>query len=129
MDSTPSNGSSLRARTRKANTSPGQAPSGANGKLRATSRRVAVAAPVGSTSLPPMETFPAIAIEDVRPEIDGGHWPVKRVVGDEVEVSADIFKEGHDLLQARIIYRAVDEPDWREAPMRAVENDRWAGAF
>jgi starch synthase (maltosyl-transferring) len=76
-----------------------------------------------------METYPAIAIEDVRPEIDGGHWPVKRVVGDEVQVSADIFKEGHDLLQARVIYRAVDEPDWREAPMRLVENDRWVGSF
>lgn len=76
-----------------------------------------------------METFPAIAIEDVRPELDGGHWPIKRVVGDQVEVSADIFKEGHDLLQARVVYRTVDEADWREAPMRQVENDRWVGSF
>ena len=73
--------------------------------------------------------YPAIAIEDVQPELDGGQWPIKRVVGDSVEVSADIFKEGHDLLQARVIYRAPAEPDWHEAPMRLVDNDRWAGTF
>jgi starch synthase (maltosyl-transferring) len=61
--------------------------------------------------------------------LDGGFWPIKRVVGDEIQVSADIFKEGHDQLQARVIYRALDEPVWREEPMRPVENDRWAGSF
>jgi starch synthase (maltosyl-transferring) len=73
--------------------------------------------------------YPAIAIEEVQPELDGGSWPIKRVVGDRIQVSADIFKEGHDLLQARVIYRALDEADWREEPMRLVENDRWAGSF
>ena len=79
--------------------------------------------------MPPLETYPAIAIEDVQPEIDDGHWPIKRVVGDQVQVSADIFKEGHDLLQARVIYHTLDEHEWREEPMYPVENDRWAGSF
>jgi len=79
--------------------------------------------------LPPLEAYPAIAIEAVEPEIDDGHWPIKRVVGDEILVSADIFKEGHDLLQARVIYRALDESTWRERPMRLLANDRWAGSF
>jgi starch synthase (maltosyl-transferring) len=85
--------------------------------------------PVGS--LPPFESYAAIAIEDVRPELDGGHWPIKRVVGDIVEVSADIVKEGHDLLMARAAYRIVSETEqaWRETPMRLVENDRWVGQF
>jgi starch synthase (maltosyl-transferring) len=79
--------------------------------------------------LPPLGTYPAIAIEDVQPELDGGHWPIKRVVGDTIEVWADIFKEGHDLLQARVVYRPLDDATWRKAPMRPVENDRWVGAF
>lgn len=68
-----------------------------------------------------------VAIERVEPEIDGGRFPVKRVVGDVLEVSADIFSDGHDKLQARIRYRTVDEPDWSEAPMEFVDNDRWSG--
>src|SRR5438067_13487264 len=131
MDPNPSNGSSVRARSQKANTTPAQAPNGPEGKDRrpnATARRTAVA-PAASASLPPLESYPAIAIEDVQPELDGGRWPIKRVIGDSVEVSADIFKEGHDLLYARVIYHALDEPEWREQPMRLVENDRWAGSF
>src|SRR6202022_943254 len=70
-----------------------------------------------------------IAIEAVQPELDGGAWPIKRVVGDSIEVSADILKEGHDLLQARVIFRPIGESTWHEAPMRLVENDRWSGQF
>src|SRR5579859_262457 len=138
MDSTPSNGSSLRSRTRKANTSPAQPPNGASGKTgTAVKRGVASRSPAQATAivpapragLPPLETYPAIAIEDVQPELDGGQWPIKRVVGDEVRVSADIFKEGHDLLQARVVYRTLDETEWHEQPMLPTENDRWVGTF
>ena len=67
-------------------------------------------------AVPPFDTYPAIAIEDVQPELDGGQWPIKRVVGDIVEVSADIFKEGHDLLFRRaLIYRAArSAATWHE---------------
>ena len=78
---------------------------------------------------PPFESYPAIAIEAVTPEIDGGRWPVKRVVGDTIDVAADIFKEGHDVLRARVLYRAADEPTWHDAPMRQGDNDRWSGQF
>ncbi len=70
-----------------------------------------------------------IVIEHVRPAVDDGRYPVKREVGDPLEVRADIFKEGHDLLAAVIRYRARDETDWREAPLRLVDNDAWAGSF
>ena len=58
-------------------------------------------------------------IERVEPELDGGRHAIKRVVGDVVAVEADIFCDGHDKIAAAIKYRAQDEPDWREAPMRA----------
>ncbi|HKW94032.1 MAG TPA: maltotransferase domain-containing protein, partial [Methylomirabilota bacterium] len=70
-----------------------------------------------------------IAIEHVRPAVDDGRYPAKRIVGDALDVSADIFKEGHDLLAAAIRYRARDDADWRTAPLRPTDNDGWAGAF
>ena len=70
-----------------------------------------------------------VAIEAVQPELDGGRTPVKRVVGERVAVSADIFSDGHDVIAAEILYRPDDEPDWRRAAMRFVENDRWTGTF
>jgi starch synthase (maltosyl-transferring) len=70
-----------------------------------------------------------IIIEHVHPSVDDGRYPAKREAGDRLEVSADIVKEGHDVLAAAIRYRAASEPDWREAPLRLVDNDRWAGQF
>lgn len=70
-----------------------------------------------------------VIIENVWPEIDGGRTPVKRVIGEEVEVWADIFTDGHDIIRAEILYRAEDEKDWRRSPMSFVENDRWKGSF
>ena len=70
-----------------------------------------------------------IVIEHVRPAVDDGRYPAKRVVGDVLAVSADIFKEGHDLLAARIRYRTHDESAWREAPLQSIDNDGWGGVF
>ncbi len=70
-----------------------------------------------------------VIIEAVLPELDGGRTPVKRVVGEAVEVSADIFSDGHDKIAAAILYRPADEAEWRRAPMSFVDNDRWAGSF
>ncbi len=69
----------------------------------------------------------SIIIERIAPELDGGRYPVKRVVGDQLLVTADIFADGHDLLDAAILIRADDETSWRRAPMRPIDNDRWSG--
>ena len=50
-----------------------------------------------------------IVIERISPELDGGRHPVKRVVGDTLVVTADIFADGHDLLDAALFLRADDE--------------------
>ena len=70
-----------------------------------------------------------VVIEVVAPAVDGGRYPVKREVGAVLGVTADIFKEGHDVLVAYLKYRCTGEHTWRETPMRHVDNDRWAGAF
>ncbi len=71
----------------------------------------------------------SVVIENVAPAVDGGRYPVKREVGALVEVSADMFRDGHDVLVAYLKFRRADEVAWREAPMRHVDNDRWAGSF
>ena len=70
-----------------------------------------------------------VVIEHVTPEIEGGRYPAKRVVGEEVVVEAALFADGHDQLAAALRWRREDEPDWHEAPMELVDNDRWRGTF
>ncbi|MBV1799855.1 alpha-1,4-glucan--maltose-1-phosphate maltosyltransferase [Siccirubricoccus sp. G192] len=72
---------------------------------------------------------PRIGIEAVTPTVDAGRFPVKRVVGEVVEVSCDLICDGHDKLGAALLWRPADEPDWREARLRPLGNDRWAAAF
>lgn len=71
-----------------------------------------------------------IVIECVTPELDAGRHPVKRVVGDVVEVGADILKEGHDLLAGRVIYKGPEDDEWSSSPLTYdEETDRWSGEF
>ncbi len=70
-----------------------------------------------------------IIISDVKPQIDGGLFPAKRVAGDVVEVTASIYSYGIDALNARIRYRRQDEIKWSYSPMELGNNDTWAGSF
>jgi starch synthase (maltosyl-transferring) len=70
-----------------------------------------------------------VVIEGVKPEVDGGRFPAKRVVGDRVTVEADAFADGHDVIVCRLLYRHESEPDWSEAAMLPLGNDRWRGEF
>src|SRR6476646_1389942 len=51
--------------------------------------------------------FGRVIIEHIRPSIDGGRFPIKRTVGERVEVHADIFADGHDVIVAMLRDRAV----------------------
>jgi starch synthase (maltosyl-transferring) len=71
-----------------------------------------------------------LAIECVSPELDGGRFPVKRIVGDTVIVSADIFKEGHDQLGAQVVFMGPGDSTWSVSPLRyEYDADRWFGEF
>ena len=70
-----------------------------------------------------------IMIEKVSPEIDSGAFPIKRTIGENVVVEANIFVEGHDEIAAVLLYRTAKERDWQEADMKPLGNDRWAGSF
>jgi len=73
------------------------------------------------------QIFSRITIERVLPEIDSGRFPIKREVGDRLEVSADIFTEGHDAIGAVLRYKEANESEWHETPMTYLDNDRWVG--
>jgi len=70
-----------------------------------------------------------VVIEGVKPAIDGGRFPIKRTLGEQVIVEADIFTDGHDMLSGVLQYRRQEQEHWSEVPMQALVNDRWRGTF
>ena len=75
-----------------------------------------------------VRAFPAVVIENLQPLIDGGRYPIKRVVGEDLFVEADIFKDGHDFVAAALRWRVLGENEWHDTAMTFVDNDRWRGA-
>ena len=70
-----------------------------------------------------------VVIEGVKPEVDAGRFPVKRSVGEEVQVDAGIFCDGHDVIRCMLCHRPAGESEWRETPMKPLGNDRRRAAF
>src|SRR5215475_15413087 len=70
-----------------------------------------------------------IYIEDIYPLVDGGRFPVKRTIGEEVEVWADIFRDGHAVLAAELLWRREGAEKWFRVPMALQDNDRWRASF
>ncbi|MEY2398035.1 MAG: hypothetical protein QOJ00_1209 [Actinomycetota bacterium] len=70
----------------------------------------------------------SVIIGDVRPRTPTG-YPAKAVAGRRLRISADIFKDGHDLLAARAGLRPVGSKKWVTAPMTLLENDRWVAGL
>ncbi len=76
-----------------------------------------------------MEGQQRIIIENVKPQINCGEFPVKRVVNDEVKVSADVFCDGHDVIRAEVLFKEYGEDEWQSSEMSYDINDRWEGQF
>ncbi|MEY2541052.1 MAG: hypothetical protein QOI22_654 [Verrucomicrobiota bacterium] len=71
--------------------------------------------------------LPSAVIENLRPLIDGGRYPVKRVTFEDLVVEADVFKDGHDVVAAALKWRVLGETRWQETSMVHIDNDRWRG--
>ena len=104
-------------------------------------------------SAPPAAAAPAlpdrlaqrVIVEHVRPEIDGGRFPIKRTPGERVVVAAAIHADGHDAIAASLWYRTVEHHSagaaaessrpfdttagWQEVTMVPLGNDEWTAAF
>src|SRR4051795_423341 len=80
---------------------------------------------------PARQPPPRSVIEQAGPAVAGGRHAAKRCVGDAVTVTAQVFRDGHDLVRAVAAARPTGEDAWREAPMawidRHIDGDTWAG--
>src|SRR5262245_38429553 len=72
---------------------------------------------------------PSIAIEHIRPDVDCGRYAVKRVLGDDVVVEADVFAHGHDELAVELQHRADGGRTWKSVAMEPLRNDRSRASF
>ena len=79
-----------------------------------------------STKEPTLER--TVVIENIEPCIDGGRYPVKKIVGQKLRVSAVVSYNGHDQLSVLLKWRKIGIPDWHQKPMAQTENDRWEAA-
>ncbi|WP_272418619.1 alpha-1,4-glucan--maltose-1-phosphate maltosyltransferase [Polyangium jinanense] len=83
----------------------------------------------------PEEGRRRVQIERVRPEIDGGRFPIKRILGDRIDVSAIVYADGHDLLACSLLYRPAPslgdpDPPWLFVPLEpTAEPDRFVASF
>jgi starch synthase (maltosyl-transferring) len=68
-----------------------------------------------------------IQIQHIDPQLDCGRYAVKRVLGERLEVSARIFRDGHEILGAGVRARPKGVRRWRETLMYHSGNDRWLG--
>jgi len=66
-----------------------------------------------------------VVIEALSPSVDEGRFPAKRAAGDVVQIEADIFADGHDLLSAVMLHRHQSEKKLTEIRMEPLFNDRW----
>ena len=70
-----------------------------------------------------------IIIEHVTPEVNCGRFAIKRIIGDEITVRADVFGDGHDVVRAALLYRYEKESEWQKTLMQPLINDRWQASF
>src|SRR6187549_1249008 len=71
---------------------------------------------------------PFAVVEDVTPQVDAGRFPIKRIVGDSVEVNAACFAHGHELVACVVRFREQGG-EWVETPMESLGNDLWRASF
>ncbi|MFJ3981793.1 alpha-1,4-glucan--maltose-1-phosphate maltosyltransferase [Streptomyces fungicidicus] len=72
-------------------------------------------------------TIGRIPVRDVRPSVDCGRRPAKAVVGEAFEVTATLFREGHDAVAANVVLKDPEGRPGPYTPMRelAPGTDRW----
>ena len=83
----------------------------------------------GIQGMKPSEGRRRVVIEELQPEVNAGRYPAKRIVGDEVTVTAAVFSDGHDHVAARVLYRHSTEKQWKSVACSALPNDLWAASF
>lgn len=66
-----------------------------------------------------------VIITNVSPQVEGGQYPAKAVLNNNIIFSADIFLDGHDEIGASLLLKHRKERQWKEIPMTFITNDHW----
>ncbi|MFE6636438.1 alpha-1,4-glucan--maltose-1-phosphate maltosyltransferase [Streptomyces tendae] len=68
-----------------------------------------------------------IPVRDVQPVVEHGRRPAKAVTGETFEVTATVFREGHDAVAANVVLKDPEGRPGPWTPMRelAPGSDRW----
>jgi starch synthase (maltosyl-transferring) len=86
--------------------------------------------PISSVTAPTRDfTQARFLIEDVYPSLEQGRYAVKRICGERIDVWADIFRDGHEVIAAALVWRRDGERNWNRVRMRFDQNDRWTATF
>ncbi|MFV0671653.1 alpha-1,4-glucan--maltose-1-phosphate maltosyltransferase [Variovorax sp. tm] len=94
------------------------------------STRPAAAASAGAESdLGGWQGDARAVVDAVLPSIDNGRFAVKCVAGERVTVRAHCFTDGHDVLRVQLCWRAQEQSEFREVPMKPLGNDVWEAGF
>ena len=70
-----------------------------------------------------------VKIEGVDPEIDGGLFYAKGIVGQNFEIECDLFSDGHVLVNGQLLHRYEGNKNWEKCYLTSIENDRWLASF
>ncbi len=76
-----------------------------------------------------MQNQTRIIIENVLPQLDGGIFAIKRIVGQKVRVTASVFSDGHDVIQCAVKFKHQSDKKWQEFRMIPADNDEWYCEF
>ncbi|WP_422084096.1 alpha-1,4-glucan--maltose-1-phosphate maltosyltransferase [Ulvibacterium sp.] len=70
-----------------------------------------------------------VVIENVSPQIQCGEFFIKRTVGEKITVYADVLPDGHDVIQAEILYKHQDDKKYSEIRMQHQGQDVYFETF
>ena len=68
-------------------------------------------------------------VEGVTPQTEPSSYPIKKVIGDIITIEADVFADGHEAVEAAVLYRRQGAKKWTRERMVPLGNDRYRGHF
>ena len=76
-----------------------------------------------------MDARNRVIIEKVEPTVDSGRFYAKTAEEEIVKISADIFSDGHDVINASFEIKYESQKNWKEFPLIKEEQDNWSATF
>lgn len=76
-----------------------------------------------------MQNQTRIIIENIKPQLDCGTFFIKRIIGQKIKVTANVFSDGHDVVVCSVKYKHEKEKKWQEIRMKETANDEWIAEF